>query len=408
MLVERKSDVVVAKIDEFNFVEDHLSFSYKTDSDPREYVVFNTLDNITIDSILLDFQKNYKEKDIEYLEALIKELGLKISLFRASMTLEEYGAVQRELRKYNELMQIFYLTQRNANLNNFFDSVKSALKLDFGDINKKYPRTDKLSVNGLRSQLTESEWFTVRKDDFKIWFGDWETAYFDQNYSGVSVIIDDATKEPLPVYHGTNVKFVDWKTYASNNLHYFAKKREMSEWFAKAWKMGRDDKAGKESAQIKQSNPFQGEYLYRVFLDIKNPIDFSPFGVEKVKLLDLIAYLKIKYGVGDYELWTNNEYFKKGAVTLESKVFTWQIIRLWQNFNTYIREFTPYDGFIFYEYIPSKANSGNIEDASLSFCAFRTEQIKFHDAVSFSPNVQDSRFESGGEVVGKRKRRKTK
>lgn len=408
MLVERKSDVVVAKIDEFNFVEDHLSFSYKSDSDPREYVVFNTLDNITIDSILLDFQKNYKEKDIEYLEARIKELGLKISLFRASMTLEEYGAVQRELRKYNELMQIFYLTQRNADLNNFFDSVKSALKLDFGDINKKYPRTDKLSVNGLRSQLTESEWFTVRKDDFKIWFGDWETAYFDQNYSGVSVIIDDATKEPLPVYHGTNVKFVDWKTYASNNLHYFAKKREMSEWFAKAWKMGRDDKAGKESAQIKQSNPFQGEYLYRVFLDIKNPIDFSPFGVEKVKLLDLIAYLKIKYGVGDYELWTNNEYFKKGAVTLESKVFTWQIIRLWQNFNTYIREFTPYDGFIFYEYIPSKANSGNIEDASLSFCAFRTEQIKFHDAVSFSPNVQDSRFESGGEVVGKRKRRKTK
>jgi len=172
--------------------------------------------------------------------------------------------------------------------------------------------------------------------------------------------------------------------------------------------MGRDDKAGIESAQIKQGNPFQGEYLYRVFLNIKNPIDFSPFGVDKVKLADLVAYLKIKYGVGDYDLWSNNDYFKKGTVTMESKVFTWQIIRLWQNFNTYIREFTPYDGFIFYEYIPSKANSGNIEDASLSFCAFRTEQIKFHDAVSFSPEVSDSRFALGGKVITKKKRRKTK
>jgi hypothetical protein len=142
--------------------------------------------------------------------------------------------------------------------------------------------------------------------------------------------------------------------------------------------------------------------------NIKNPIDLSPFGVDKVKLADLIAYLKIKYGVGDFELWSKNDYFKKGTVTMESKIFTWQIIRLWQNFNTYVREFTPYDGFIFYEYIPSRANSGNIEDASLSYCAFRTEQIKFHDAISFSTEVADSRFKRGGVVKNTAKTRKRK
>ena len=348
------------------------------------------------------------EKERKYIESRIKELGLKIKLFRASMTLEEFGSVQRELRRYVKTLQDLYLEQKNSNPMNFFERIKEAIQVDFGNINAEYQPTKNLSVNGLPSQLTEEEWLKVRTEDFKIWFGDWEQAYYDQNYSGVSKIIDDATKEPLAVYHGTNVKFVDWKVYESNQLHYFAKKREMSEWFARAWETGRDDKAGVESAQIKQGNPFQGTYLYRCFLNIKNPIDFSPFGVEKVKLADLVAYLKIKYGVGDFEIWSKNDYFKKGSVTMESKIFTWQIIRLWQNFNTYVREFTPYDGFIFYEYIPSKSNSGNIEDASLSFCAFKTEQIKFHDAISFSPNVDDSRFEQGGQLKNSTKRRRNK
>ena len=371
-------------------------------------VVIEGLEDHEMDKITIDFAEKNTSVERKFIESKIRELGLKIKLFRSSMTLEEFGAVQRQLRMYVQLLQESYLREKNSNPISFFERIKDAIKLDFGNINAQYPPTTNLSINGLPSQLTEQEWLTVRRDDFKIWFGDWEKAYYEQNYVGVSTIIDDATKEPLAVYHGTNVKFVDWKTYESNNLHYFAKKREMSEWFARAWEMGRDDKAGKESQKIKEGNPFQGAFLYRVFLDIKNPIDFSPFGVEKVKLSDLIAYLKIKYGVGDFELWSKNDYFKKGAVTMESKIFTWQIIRLWQNFNTYVREFTPYDGFIFYEYIPSKANSGNIEDASLSFCAFRTEQIKFHDAVSFSTEVADSRFKRGGVVKNTAKTRKRK
>lgn len=142
--------------------------------------------------------------------------------------------------------------------------------MDFGNIDAQYPLTTNLSINGLPSQLTEQEWLAVRREDFKIWFGDWEQGYYDQNDSGVSRIIDDATKEPLAVYHGTNVKFVDWKTYESNNLHYFAKKREMGEWFARAWEQGRSDKAGVESAMIKQGNLFQGRIYIVVFWILRN------------------------------------------------------------------------------------------------------------------------------------------
>lgn len=260
---------VAGKMLEIGYEGNELFFKYQTSNDPFNFYTFNTLDDESINSIQLDFKKSSKEKDIKYLESRIKELGLKISLFRSSMTLSEYGAVQRQLRKYNELLQNIYLIEHNSDLNNFFESMKSALKLDFGDINKKYVSTDKLSVNGLPSQLTESEWFTVRKEDFKIWFGDWETAYFDQNYSGVSLVIDDATKEPLPVYHGTNVKFVDWKTYASNNLHYFAKKREMSEWFAKAWKMGRDDQQAKKANRLNKEIPFKENIFIEYFWILK-------------------------------------------------------------------------------------------------------------------------------------------
>lgn len=396
-----------SKITFVNGGDTDFSFMFKY-KEILNTVIIKELEDSEMKYITIDFTETNTQKERKYIESRIRELGLKIKLFRASMTLEEFGAVQRELRKYVKVLQESYLIEQNSNPISFFERIKDAIKLDFGNIKTKYPTTKNLSINGLPSQLTEQEWLTVRREDFKIWFGDWEQAYNDQNYSGVSTIIDDATKEPLAVYHGTNVKFVDWKTYESNNLHYFAKKREMSEWFARAWERGRDDKAGKESQKIKEGNPFQGTYLYRCFLDIKNPIDLSSFGVDKIKLADLIAYLKIKYGVGDFELWSKNDYFKKGTVTMESKIFTWQIIRLWQNFNTYVREFTPYDGFIFYEYIPSRANSGNIEDASLSYCAFRTEQIKFHDAVSFSTEVADSRFKRGGIVRNTTKTKKRK
>lgn len=397
-----------SKITEVSGGDTGLAFQFVYDRQTIIEIIEGLEDSAIIKYITIDFNVVDTQKERKYIESRIRELGLKIKLFRASMTLEEFGAVQRKLREYVKVLQELYLKEKNSNPISFFERIKDAIKLDFGNIDAQYPLTTNLSINGLPSQLTEQEWLAVRREDFKIWFGDWEQGYYDQNDSGVSRIIDDATKEPLAVYHGTNVKFVDWKTYESNNLHYFAKKREMGEWFARAWEQGRSDKAGVESAMIKQGNLFQGAYLYRCFLDIKKPIDLSTFGVEKVKLADLVAYLKIRYGIGDFELWSKNDYFKKGTVTMESKIFTWQIIRLWQNFNTYVREFTPYDGFIFYEYIPSRANSGNIEDASLSYCAFRTEQIKFPDAVSFSTEVADSRFKRGGIVKNTTKTRKRK
>jgi hypothetical protein len=59
-----------------------------------------------------------------------------------------------------------------------------------------------LAPNGKPSNLTPEQYKLVRKPEFKAWFGDWENDPLNS-----SKVIDDETKEPLLVYHGTNEEF---------------------------------------------------------------------------------------------------------------------------------------------------------------------------------------------------------
>ena len=248
------------------------------------------------------------------------------------------------------------------------------------------------SINALKSQLTEKEYFNVRTPEFKSFFGDWETAYLTDSYAGVSKAINPITKEPQPVFHGTNFLFVDWKTYDTNNAHYFAVKREMSEFFATSWEQ-RSDKAGVDSEILKKLNPNRSSFLLRCFIDIKNPVDFSRFGVDKYPIREYLTFLRVNYNIGDFDFWTNIT--SHSGFTQDTEVYAWQIIRLWQSFTKYIKVFTMYDGYIFYEYIPTKPYGG-LENASLSYCAFESNQIKFTDAYEFNALSNDSRFDLGG------------
>ena len=139
--------------------------------------------------------------------------------------------------------------------------------------------TKNKSINGETSQLTKEEQKTVKSQSFIDWFGDWELAYETNNYEGVSKVINAETKEPLVVYHGTNKKFVSWETYKENNIHYFAKKLAFAEWFSE-YSSQRTDTANVKAKQIKDDNFTDGKFVYNCFLDIKNPVDFSPFGIK--------------------------------------------------------------------------------------------------------------------------------
>jgi len=332
------------------------------------------------------------ELEKKYLTQRINALSSELDLKRPILSNEEIAFYQREINKFVSKLRV--VSNDEMELKPIQARVNGVYKVKWGDYTKQYPETDTLSINGVKSELTFEEFLTVRTPEFKSFFGNWEQAYFDNTYSGVSKIINPKTKEPMPVFHGTNVLFTEWKTYETNNAHYFAVKREMSDFFATSWET-RSDKAGVDSKAIKALNPNTGTFLYRCFLDIRNPIDFSKFGVEKRPIKEFLLFLKINYNIGDYDFWTNLGNAK--GFTSETRVYAWQIIRLWQNFTKYVKNFTTYDGYIFYEYIPDTP-FGGLENASLSFCAFESNQIKFADAYEFNALSNDSRFDFGGTL----------
>lgn len=341
------------------------------------------------EEVKIDFETTKK-----YLNSRIADLTKELNFKKPRLSNEEIGFYQRDIN--NLIYKLRINNERELDRMDYSLRLSEAYSLKWGDINAEYkPSSDLLAPNGLSTKLTDNEWANVRSDYFSSFFGDWRLANEIGDFSGVSKVIDPETKEPMPVYHGTNVLFTEWKTYKTNNAHYFAKNRDFSQWFAEQWSKGRGDVSAKDSNLLKALNPNKGEYLYRCFLDIKNPIDFSRFGVEKRPVSDFLMFLQINYNIGDFDFWTNFRLFNNLAQ--DTLVYSWMIIRNWQSFTEYIKMATTYDGYIFYEYHPEKVGTG-LDGASLSYCAFDSNQIKFTTATEFNALITDSRFEQGGKL----------
>ena len=330
------------------------------------------------------------ELERKYLSQRISDLAKELDLKKPILSNEEVAFYQREINSF--ILKLRKLNDAEMSLKPIEERVRGVYDLQISSYDKQYEETEMTSINALKSQLTDEEYFTVRTPEFKSFFGDWETAYLNNSYAGVSKVINPVTKEPQPVFHGTNVLFVNWKTYETNNAHYFAVKREFSEFFATTWEE-RTDKAGVDSETLKKLNPNRGNFLLRCFLDVRNPIDFSRFGVDKYPIREYLTFLRVNYNIGDFDFWTNIT--SHSGITQDTEVYAWQIIRLWQSFTKYVKVFTTYDGYIFYEYIPTKTYGG-LENASLSYCAFDSNQIKFTNAYEFNALSNDSRFDLGG------------
>jgi hypothetical protein len=334
--------------------------------------------------------KSNRNFDLErkYLTGRINDLSKELDMKRPSLPNEEIAFYQREINKF--ILKLRKVMNDQNEEKPITERIEAVYGVKWGDYDKQYPETDLVSYNGVKSELTQEEYLTVRTPEFKAFFGDWEQS----SSAGYSKVINPKTKEPLVVWHGTNVLFTEWKTYATNNAHYFSTKRDFSEFFASEWE-SRTDKAGVDSKVLKDLNPNKGKFMFRCFIDVRNPIDFSRFGVDKRPISDYLTFLKINYNIGDYDFWTGLG--NASGVTKDTKVYAWQIIRLWQNFTTYVKLYTTYDGYIFYEYNPNTP-SGGIDNASLCFCAFESNQVKFTNAYEFNALSNDSRFDFGGDI----------
>jgi hypothetical protein len=326
-------------------------------------------------------------------DSINKALLLK-ELFRLNNKLEDEFISANE--KYNE-----------KNLDNLFSPIgllkyyyRQATQSPVLDIE---PPCGLPTPNGLKSKLPLGAYLNTRTKQFKDWFGDWEAAYKTGNYIDCSKMIDEETKEPKIYYHGVRKFESGFKSsnmgngiirpYGSFeppnfNASYFSDAISYAEFY------------GGLALNMPKPNTNYKPFIYKVFLNIKNPVSIFDLDFE-LSYSDLKDYLFVKYGV---KIQLSNTLLKQ--VENENKTYPmWIYVRNDMGIIETLKDYG-YDGFIQIGDIPVFGKNGQpLED--------RKKHIREKEVLNFYPNqvksalikksfylqfMNDIRFKDGGYV----------
>ena len=168
------------------------------------------------------------------------------------------------------------------------------------------------------------------RESFKDWFGD-----FEMNQKAESLIVSQSkvfkTKDnysPLIVWHGLKTLKDQFRTLKFPTT-YFAVNKSYAEYFSTA--------RGGEG------------YVIPFYLNVRNPLDLTPFGITKVKPKDFMDYMFLKTMMTPKELGFPDALLEDGVPPLE----VWVYLRRFPKFVEAIRDTKLFDGFHFYENNPA-------------------------------------------------------
>jgi hypothetical protein len=322
--------------------------------------------------------KKYEES-LELLKQVKEEYALALSFTPESSFMYERIELMKKITEIQkEITRITELKNGGA----YYILSKVIERLNRGE-NWKELGNGEIMVNEVPQQEIDTIIYTEK---FKNWFGDWEQALITKEYDYVSKALTESGK-PCVMYHGAKrIKFS--YRQVSNGVVYLAENRSYAEWFS-----------ANESPYQKQ-----GDYLTQCFVNLKNPIDLTPFGVEEVDLRDIIQYIDALYPLAKiYDVLPPNTAMAIMNNQLIGRNFrAWYIIRQFPELNKHIRDNTTYDGFIYYENNPSdmiRTESGEfVENVTKATAVFNSNQVKLVDAMLFDSSLDDWRFETGGKV----------
>ena len=166
-------------------------------------------------------------------------------------------------------------TQSEYTIQNQIDatSLDEALRISqqqLDEVRRKYEGTPQWlkAPNGKQSNLTERQWLQVRTPNFIRWFGDWIN-----DPANASKVIDE-NGEPLVVTHIVRGKggFSIFNTNGDFSID-GSKTSGTGAWFA--------DLKGNENISLDTAgifNPTEGQNIYHVFLNIRNPFIYDAEG----------------------------------------------------------------------------------------------------------------------------------
>jgi hypothetical protein len=259
-----------------------------------------------------------------------------------------------------------------------------------------------LSPNGKPSKLTHEQWHLVRTPEFKAWFGDWEKAYETGNYDGVSKVIDEETKEPLVVYHGSNnmdeievfksKKGFDYNFFSSDKYEPY---RYVTD-FERMFPNDRYNKSLRDSYYAKKIKKF--------FLNAKNPFDYNKITQkEKQKVLVFLqdneqilirrivefaenSGLSFSSYLREYDIEEEISNIDLLIFFLEKNSDDWWILET-DVFQKYIKD-NGYDAFV------------TKESGAYNLAIYNSKNIKLADGTNttFDANNPDVRYAKGGKV----------
>jgi hypothetical protein len=203
------------------------------------------------------------------------------------------------------------------------------------------PVADGFQPNGDETLLNQTNFNLIQTPMFKEWFGDYLNAYDFKGLSGYDNIIPVSKTltdgyEPLVVYQGLGRVF-ERQRFDSFPTSYFAVNPDYAEWFATT------------KGQRTQTDG----YVLPFFLNVRNPLDFTYFGIDKVAPKDFFDYLFVKTGQTPEQLGFDARFLQPNVPPME----IWAYIRNSPNAITAIAKQGIYDGFHFYENNPQA--SGN-------------------------------------------------
>jgi hypothetical protein len=287
--------------------------------------------------------------------------------------MKKLADIQKEIKKIEDMKQ------GGA----YFMLAKILDKLQRGENWKTMEQTQDVITN----QIPQSEIeVIIRSQKFKNWFGDWEKASINDEYDNVSKAFTDG--KPSVYHHGARrIKY----TYreVSNGVLYLAENISYALWFS----------------QNSTAQSEEGNYLTECFVNIKNPIDLTAFYVNQVDLSDIVRYIDAIYPLANiYDFIPSNiALLIKTNQPTNLTMWAWQLIRKNVKFVNYIKENTPYDGFLYYENNPSDQVLNTItgkyeENVTKAVAIFKSHQVKVVDAVLFDGGLDDWRFENGGKI----------
>lgn len=197
---------------------------------------------------------------------------------------------------------------------------------------------------------------------------------FIEWFNGSKVLGSD--QKPLVVYHGTGgltQEFNEFK-FSPFPATYFAENKSYSDWFA----------------ELKKGNSI----VHKCYLRVLNPIDLTPFHLDKITYEDFLIYIKLTY---NYDLPESP--MIKEISDKTGGMWAWRYLRMGTDWLNYIKTRGEFDGFSYYENNPDDQVGGK-ENVTKAWMVFQGNQIKSADLrnTTYSLNSNSISMQKGGKA----------